>query len=33
MRGYDFPPFIVSSYGMREGAILSLARRPLLRAI
>jgi exopolyphosphatase/guanosine-5'-triphosphate,3'-diphosphate pyrophosphatase len=33
LRGYDFPPFIVSSYGMREGAILSLARTPLLRAI
>ena len=33
LRGYDFPPFIVSSYGMREGAILSLARRPLLRAM
>jgi exopolyphosphatase/guanosine-5'-triphosphate,3'-diphosphate pyrophosphatase len=33
LRGYDFPPFIVSSYGMREGAILSLARRPLLRAL
>lgn len=33
LRGYDFPPFIVSSYGMREGAILSLARRPPLRVI
>jgi len=27
MRGYDFPPLIMAPYGVREGAILSLARR------
>jgi exopolyphosphatase/pppGpp-phosphohydrolase len=27
LRGYDFPPLIMTAYGMREGAILSLARR------
>jgi len=27
LRGYDFPPLIMAAYGMREGAILSLARR------
>ena len=26
LRGYDWPPLIVSGYGMREGAILCLAR-------
>jgi len=26
VRGYDYPPLIMSDYGMREGAILSLAR-------
>jgi exopolyphosphatase/guanosine-5'-triphosphate,3'-diphosphate pyrophosphatase len=26
LRGYDYPPFIISAYGIREGAILSLAR-------
>jgi exopolyphosphatase/guanosine-5'-triphosphate,3'-diphosphate pyrophosphatase len=27
LRGYDFPPLIMAAYGMREGAIISLARR------
>ncbi len=34
-RGYDFPPVIMSPYGLREGAILSFAREgqyPLKRA-
>jgi exopolyphosphatase/guanosine-5'-triphosphate,3'-diphosphate pyrophosphatase len=26
LRGYDWPPLIISGYGMREGAILCLAR-------
>jgi len=26
LRGYDFPPLIMAEYGLREGAILSLAR-------
>lgn len=27
LRGYDYPPLIMAAYGLREGAILSLARR------
>ena|SRR5437762_3499137 len=27
LRGYDFPPLIMAAYGMREGAIMALARR------
>jgi exopolyphosphatase/guanosine-5'-triphosphate,3'-diphosphate pyrophosphatase len=27
LRGYDFPPLIMAAYGIREGAIMSLARR------
>jgi len=27
LRGYDYPPLIMAPYGMREGAIISLARR------
>ncbi|MEO8285887.1 MAG: hypothetical protein ABI670_05590 [Chloroflexota bacterium] len=27
LRGYDFPPLIISAYGLREGAIMSLARK------
>jgi exopolyphosphatase/guanosine-5'-triphosphate,3'-diphosphate pyrophosphatase len=29
-RGYDFPPLIMAAYGMREGAIISLARRGIV---
>ncbi len=32
LRGYDFPPLIMAAYGMREGAILSLARRGSINA-
>jgi exopolyphosphatase/guanosine-5'-triphosphate,3'-diphosphate pyrophosphatase len=31
MRGYAFPPLIVSAYGLREGAILHFARRRAYR--
>ena len=27
LRAYDYPPLIMAAYGMREGAILQLARR------
>jgi exopolyphosphatase/pppGpp-phosphohydrolase len=29
LRGYNFPPLVISPYGVREGAILSMARQRL----